>query len=133
MARKSFNPISLKKKKKIISFFTSQHIDVGDENGDFIYNGLDDLKRFSLFIDNPKGRFGSFLGLRYKRKPMLVAYIHFVTEQDCGLYINGVKNVEWGKQKQKDLEKKFALDVNVACLSVKPIFKKKKLDLLRLR
>jgi hypothetical protein len=133
MTRKDIKSISLKQKKKIMNFFSLQRIDIGDKHGDFIYNGLDKMNSFSLFVENPKGRFVNFLGFRYRRKPMLVAYLHFVNAQNCDLHINGVKNVGWGKEKKKALEEKFSLEVGLVCLSVKPIFKKKKLDLTKLQ
>ena len=133
MIRQKIRPVSLQIKKKVMRFFTLSRIDIGDPDGEFIYDNFDKLRRFSLFIDNPKGKYGYFLGLRYRRKAMLVAYFHFVTDQYCGLYVNGVDNVGWAKKQKKDLEKKFQIKIDIACLSVKPIFKKRKLDFFRLK
>lgn len=119
---------TIKLKKDILRFFSYQRIDVADKNCEYLYNGdLSEIHKFSLLIDNPKGKRGSFFGVSYLRKPMLVAYFSFLSDEKWVLQINGKENMDWGKKQKKMLERKYKeIQISLLSISDKAIFQKKK-------
>jgi hypothetical protein len=119
-----------KLKKNVLRFFSNQRIDVADKNGECIYfDDFSETHKFSLFVDNPKGNRAYFLGLiPYSRKPMLIAYLSFLTDDKWVLHIQGKKNMEWGEKQKKSLEEMCkGVRISIIRISDENIFQKKRM------
>ena len=122
-------------KKKLGSFFHDPRTEIGDENGDYCYEGVENVKEISVLLPNPMGKFKKFFfGIRFKRPMILMVKINVKSSKEIILGVYGQQNLPWAEEQQEKLEKRFSkskLKVSVKLEKTAAVFCHRRVNLTK--